>query len=545
MSDTLECFGVEYTNVAGFKATDDNDNVLTYIRPQGNKAITANGTDIDVAAFATASVAVPESTFVITVAFSTTSDLWECNKTYSEIQTAYNAGKTIVVVASPAESVSADGAWNANGSYFDYWVRIYVDTVPPKIREQNYRLTSNGYVLNDDVFYITTPTGTVNITQAGNTDVTNYATASVAAQTLPTSASASATSGYTSKATIGRSTSDQYINIPTGYNNAGAYYKVSAVANGTAGTPTATKGTVSNHQVTVTPTVTNTTGYITGTTKTGTGVTVTASELASGNKEITSNGTNIDVVGYSTVSVNVSGGATYTATITRTGNSSYVYVTHNNTKYYTSGNTFTYHAGDTLTCYAASTQAVYTSYVEVDGTRVATGSTQATNYSYTLPAYDVSLDLVYNTSSPHVSITQPTLAITANGQYDVANYAVATVNVAAPSSSNCQTTTAIGRVAATSYTDSGVTLTVAKTGTYTVVWSGYRSSTSGTSGTQLYKNGAAYGSANTTFDSTYTNCQTTKLTGVSLTQNDVLVVRARSRSTSYYMYVLGMTIYEE
>lgn len=57
---------------------------------------------------------------------------------------------------------------------------------------------------------------------------------------------------------------------------------VSAMQSGTAGTPTASKGTVSNHAVTVTPSVTNTTGYITGGTKTGTGVSVSASELVSG-----------------------------------------------------------------------------------------------------------------------------------------------------------------------------------------------------------------------------------------------------------------------
>ena len=132
------------------------------------------------------------------------------------------------------------------------------------------------------------------------------ASKSVSSMTLPTSASG--TSSGTSKATISRSTSDQYINIPTGYNSSAAFYKVSAVANGTEGTPTATKGTVSNHSISVTPSVTNSAGYISGGTKTGTAVSVTASELASGNKEITSNGTNIDVVGYSTVSVNVSGG---------------------------------------------------------------------------------------------------------------------------------------------------------------------------------------------------------------------------------------------
>ena len=81
-----------------------------------------------------------------------------------------------------------------------------------------------------------------------------------------------------------------------------------AIPTGTAGTPTATKGTVSNHSVSITPSVTNTAGVITGGTINGTAVTVTASELASGDKSITANGTNIDVIGYSTVSVAVAGG---------------------------------------------------------------------------------------------------------------------------------------------------------------------------------------------------------------------------------------------
>ena len=83
---------------------------------------------------------------------------------------------------------------------------------------------------------------------------------------------------------------------------------VSAMPSGTAGTPTATKGTVSNHSVTVTPSVTNSAGYISGGTKTGTGVSVSASELVSGNLAITENGTNIDVTNYATVSVAVEGG---------------------------------------------------------------------------------------------------------------------------------------------------------------------------------------------------------------------------------------------
>lgn len=70
----------------------------------------------------------------------------------------------------------------------------------------------------------------------------------------------------------------------------------------TAGTPTATKGTVSNHSVSVTPSVTNSTGYITGGTKTGTAVTVSASELVSGSETKTANGT-YDVTNLASVNV--------------------------------------------------------------------------------------------------------------------------------------------------------------------------------------------------------------------------------------------------
>lgn len=82
---------------------------------------------------------------------------------------------------------------------------------------------------------------------------------------------------------------------------------VNAMPSGTAGTPTATKGSVSNHSISVTPSVTNTSGYITGSTKTGTAVTVSASELVSGSETKTANGT-YDVTNLAELVVNVSGG---------------------------------------------------------------------------------------------------------------------------------------------------------------------------------------------------------------------------------------------
>lgn len=101
-----------------------------------------------------------------------------------------------------------------------------------------------------------TPTGNINITTAGTTDVTNYATATVA------------TGGATASAS---------------------------------------KGTVTNHSITVTPMVTRTAGYVTAGTANGTAVTVSASELVSGSETKTSNGT-YDVTNLASLVVNVSGG---------------------------------------------------------------------------------------------------------------------------------------------------------------------------------------------------------------------------------------------
>ena len=60
-TDTLEIFGTEYTGVTGIKATDDQSGTKTYIRPQGTKSITQNGTGIDVVEYASVDVAVPSS----------------------------------------------------------------------------------------------------------------------------------------------------------------------------------------------------------------------------------------------------------------------------------------------------------------------------------------------------------------------------------------------------------------------------------------------------------------------------------------------------
>ena len=102
------------------------------------------------------------------------------------------------------------------------------------------------------------------------------------------------------------------VTVPAGYY---ASQATKDVATGTEGTPTATKGTVSNNSVSVTPSVTNSAGYITGSTKTGTAVTVSASELVSGTKAISASGTT-DVTNYESVSVEAGSATTPATTIT-------------------------------------------------------------------------------------------------------------------------------------------------------------------------------------------------------------------------------------
>lgn len=106
-------------------------------------------------------------------------------------------------------------------------------------------------------------------------------------------------SGITQRSSSDLTASGATVTVPSGYYSAQAS---KAVASGSAGTPTATKGTVSNHSISVTPSVTNTTGYITGGTKTGTAVSVSASELVSGTLNVSSSGTK-DVTNYASASI--------------------------------------------------------------------------------------------------------------------------------------------------------------------------------------------------------------------------------------------------
>lgn len=339
---------------------------------------------------------------------------------------------------------------------------------------------------------------------------------------------------------------------------------VNAMPTGTAGTPTATKGTVSNHSVTVTPSVTNSTGYITGSTKTGTAVTVSASELVSGSETKTENGT-YDVTNLSEIVVNVSGGGSVTWETIYDGNVTIVADSPN----YVAINNWapthpTFEDGQTWRVTWNGTE--YVCPVKTAQSTAYIGNAQIVGYSDTSNepffAYmRTSTQLSFATTDSAGTITlkmelqhdtSATLiekSITANGTYnatddDADGYSKVTVNVPSGSSKNTQVVQGTTRTTSSTLTAIGAEMTVTKTGTYDVYWSAFRSSTSSsyTYGTQLYVDGTAYGTQNTTWSN---HVQNNHLTGVSLTANQKIRVYGRnSRGSSYYIYAPTLVIVE-
>ena len=228
MADTLEIFGTEYTGVTGIIATNDQSTDLTYIRPQGTKSISANGTGIDVASYASVDVSVP----------SGTPSLQTKTRTYTPTESAQT------------ETVSADSGYDGLSQ-----VNVSVGAIDSEYIGSaiDRRSSSDVHFYDDDGYYVAGPSGFYD----GNISV--------------------------------------------------------EITGGTAGTPTATKGSVSNHSISVTPSVTNTGGYISGGTINGTAVSVSASELVSGSETKTANGT-YDVTNLASLVVDIDFVTYYTGT---------------------------------------------------------------------------------------------------------------------------------------------------------------------------------------------------------------------------------------
>lgn len=351
--------------------TDEQDShggivrTITAVQISGTKSINQNGTGIDVAEYQYVDVNVPSGGDpdmpTITVVWD---DNWEApisasfDKTYQECVDYLDGGVSEVKVIETNQSgtdeflpmafltISGGAFYQTYSVYFGtlpyYDVRYNSDgsvniTNPSQMRE-TLNVTANGtyYPSGGSFAYIAevnvnVPSGAPNLqaktnispTESNQTITADNGYDGLSSVQINGISSSYVGSGITRRSSTDLTASGDTVTVPAGYY---ASQATKAVASGAAGTPTATKGTVSNHSVTVTPSVTNTTGYITGSTKTGTGVTVSASELVSGNLAVTQNGNNIDCANYSTVSVNVPTGSSktlykYEGLASRTANS--------------------------------------------------------------------------------------------------------------------------------------------------------------------------------------------------------------------------------
>ena len=253
--------------------------------------------------------------------------------------------------------------------------------------------------------------------------------------------------GITRRSSSDLTASGATVTVPSGYYSAQAS---KSVASGTAGTPTATKGTVSNHSISVTPSVTNTEGYISGGTKTGTAVTVSASELVSGTYTVDSSGTK-DVTNYASASVPAGTAGTPSASKGTVSNHS-VSVTPSvtNTTGWITGSTKTGTAvtvsaselvSGTLTISSSGTKDV-TNYASAsvaagtEGTPTATKGTVSNHSISVTPKVTNSAGYITGSTKTGTAVTvssselvSGTLSLTDNGTSDCTNYASVNVNI--------------------------------------------------------------------------------------------------------------------
>lgn len=174
--DTLVVLGREYDNVAGVKAYDDNGQTLTYIRPQGTKSISSNGTGIDVTEYASVDVAVPSSS--------------------PNLQ-----AKTNIAPSTSSQTVTADNGYDGLSS-------VQINAMPSGTARVPSSITGTSANMS---------AGTNQLTFSKTIALTPDVTAGYIASGTERNASVSLTANVTTKAsaTIHPSTSDQQIDAIT------------------------------------------------------------------------------------------------------------------------------------------------------------------------------------------------------------------------------------------------------------------------------------------------------------------------------------------
>lgn len=359
-------------------------------------------------------------------------------------------------------------------------------------------------------------------------------------------------SGITRRSSSDMTTSGGTVTAPSGYYESSS---TKGVANGSATAPASISGTSAtvtagtntltlSKTVSVTPSVTA--GYVSSGTAGNTDVSLTASVNTRSSSDLTvSGGTVTAPAGYygSSASKSVASGSatgpsslsatsatvttgTNTLTLTKTG----VTTTPTVTAGYV-GSATASTATVALTA-SVTTQAAQTIHPSSSDQTIASGRyLTGTQTIKAVTTTNLTADNIKNGVTVQIGDSTDSDCVTSiTGTYS------------GGSSKNIQVNSGSASIHYNGYTSTGISLEVAKTGTYKVSWTAWRSSSTGTMGTNLHRNSTT-GTNQQTWTNTYG--QHIVLENQSYTAGDVLTLYATSGNTSRYCWVAGLTIEEQ
>ena len=202
--------------------------------------------------------AAEDSTFLITVSWNSTSELWVPDKTYAQIVAANSAGKTLVIETNDPESYAVTGWLDLNENNYFYYVYDVVNlSTTIAVYAKYYYIDANGVSSDgqDDYYAIFNGNALPSQVMAGkrfyNSSGYQEGTATVQTQLSVSGATVTAASGFyeasvsttvqttslptatsstsigTKKAEITAGSSVKYLNITEGYQT-GGYYQINA-----------------------------------------------------------------------------------------------------------------------------------------------------------------------------------------------------------------------------------------------------------------------------------------------------------------------------
>lgn len=296
MADTLQIFGTEYTNVAGIIATTPNETDLTYIRPQGTKSISANGTGIDVAEYASVDVNVPSGEPNLQAKTYNVSSAGTAIVTADSGYDGLSSVEVSVPQANPSNGV-------VSGEYVTQDNQRWFDATPILLFNAGW-VSDNEYQFYPTRFNAIPSNTSVTPTESSQTiGGTNYMMeGAVTVNAIPSNYVGS---DITQRSSTDLTVSGATVTAPAGYYSAAAS---KSVASGSASAPSSISGTSASvttgtNTLTLTKTVSVTpvisAGYVSSSTATNSSVSLTASIPV--NPTVTASGATVTIpTGYYT-----------------------------------------------------------------------------------------------------------------------------------------------------------------------------------------------------------------------------------------------------